>query len=185
MDNMFRQTIKLLILAAILGLAVNVVSPNRIDFIGTWRDVATGNEPIVPPESEPGDPPFISLNVAQMLHSQKGTLFIDAREIEEFQCGTIPGSICVPFDYLPEEDLQGYFDSVFASAPPFKEIVTFCSGEECDLSSRSSWAYVGRNSGDAQGRPGRATALSPIPSPCGVTVGRSFAQSSCPRVAVR
>jgi 3-mercaptopyruvate sulfurtransferase SseA len=134
MDNALRQLMTLLILSVILGLGVNLVSPNRIDFIGNWRDVSTGNKPIVPPEHESGDPPFISLNVAQMLHSQKGTLFIDARDVEEFECGTIPGSISVPFDYLPEEDLAGYFDSVLSTGPPFHEIVTFCSGEECDLS---------------------------------------------------
>jgi len=134
MGTVLRQSIILLILAAVLGLGVNLVSPNRISYVGKWHDLTFGNEPIVPPESEPGDPPFISLNVAQMLHSQEGTLFVDTRDVEEFECGTIPGSISVPFDYLPEEDLEGYFDSVFAGPAALGDIVTFCSGEECDLS---------------------------------------------------
>lgn len=134
MGTVLRQTIILLVLSVILGLGVNLVSPTRISYVGEWHDLAFGNEPVVPPENEPGDAPFISLNVAQMLHNQDGILFVDSREVEEFECGTIPGSINIPFDYLPDENLEEYFDSVFGGPTSSREMVTFCSGEECDLS---------------------------------------------------
>ena len=129
-----KQSIILLVLAVILGLGVNLFSPNRIDFIGEYRDLSGGDGPIVPPEAEPGDPPFIDVNVAQLEHASGKTVFIDAREPEEFRCGTIPGSINIPFDYLPPGDLEPYFDSCLAGIPSSYSIIVFCSGEECDLS---------------------------------------------------
>jgi len=61
-------------------------------------------------------------------------IFIDARSPEEFACGTIPGAVNIPFDELPEGDLTPYFDSALAGAPRDTRLITFCSGEECDLS---------------------------------------------------
>ena len=136
---MVRQSIILILVSAVLGLAVNLWSPNRIPYIGNYRDLNIGNGPIVPPVAEPGDPPFIDINTAQMEHSTGRVQFIDSREPEEFECGTIPGSINIPFDYLPEEDLAAYFDSALAGVPRDYHLITFCSGEECDLS-----LYLGR-----------------------------------------
>jgi hypothetical protein len=44
------------------------------------------------------------------------TLFLDARNAEDFECGTIPGAINIPFESLPEGDLNKYFDSALAVA---------------------------------------------------------------------
>jgi len=136
---MVRQSIILIFLSALLGLLGNTISPNWIPYIGAYRDLSGGDGPIVPPVAEPGDPPFIDINTAQMVHSTSNVLFIDAREYEEFECGTIPGSVNIPFDYLPEDDLDVYFDSVLAGVPSDCHLITFCSGEECDLS-----LYLGR-----------------------------------------
>jgi rhodanese-related sulfurtransferase len=130
---LIRQALLLAIAAAVLGLGINLFSPNRVDFIGKFRDLSGGDKPIVPPTADKDDPPFIAINEAQMEHATTKTLFVDARNPEEFDCGTIPGSINVPFEMLPEGDLGPYFDSVLA-VPRDYPIVTFCSGEECDLS---------------------------------------------------
>lgn len=127
------QVIILLVLSAAISFGVNLVSPNQIPLIGTYRDLTNSEGPVIPPTAEPGDPPFIDINVAQMEHSAGGVLWIDARSVEEFECGTIPGSINVPFEYLPEGDLAPYFDSVLAVSKDHPMII-FCSGEECDLS---------------------------------------------------
>ena len=129
-----RQGIILLILSALIGFGYNLFSPNRVDFIGHYRDLSSGDGPIVPPETEAGDPPFIDVNVAQLEFGYGKTLFIDARDPEEFECGTIPGSINIPFDYLPDGDLAPYFDSAMGGVPKDHSIIVFCSGEECDLS---------------------------------------------------
>lgn len=123
----------LLLLSVVVSLGVNAVSSHRIDLIGEYRDLSNSDGPVVPPTAEPGDPPFIDVNVAQMEHAAGQALFIDARNLEEFECGTIPGSISIPFEALPEGDLAPYFDSVLA-APQDRMLIVFCSGEECDLS---------------------------------------------------
>jgi len=129
-----RQALLILILAAALGLGINLVSPNKIAYIGRYRSIASGSDPIVPPSAEPGDPPFIALDVAQLEFNAGTSLFVDARDPEEYACGTIPGAINVPFDYLPEGDLTQYFDSALGGVPRDYPIITFCSGDECDLS---------------------------------------------------
>lgn len=131
---MFKQIVILLALATLLSVGVNLVSPNRIPLVGQWPSLHTGSDPIVPPDPQPGDPPFIALDVAEMEFYQGDALFVDAREPDEFECGTIESSINVPFDLLPDGDLQPYFDSIFTGYGGTKMIITYCSGEECDLS---------------------------------------------------
>jgi len=129
-----KQFFILLIISILLGLGANLVSPNKIEFISAYRDLSGGDGPIIPPDAEEDDSPFIDINVAHFEHSTQRTIFIDAREPEDFACGTIPGSINIPFDYLPEGDLKLYFDSCLGHVAYDQPIVTYCSGEECDLS---------------------------------------------------
>lgn len=131
---MLRQLVIIGILSTVLGLGINLVSPNRIDYIGKYRVLQGGDKPVIPPDVDPGDPPFMALDLAELEYTRGEALFVDSREPEEFDCGTIPGSINVPFDYLPEGDLAPYFDSAFGGAPLDRLIITYCSGEECDLS---------------------------------------------------
>jgi 3-mercaptopyruvate sulfurtransferase SseA len=131
----FKQASFILIASAVIGLGLNLVRADRIPYVGQWRDVQTGEGPITPPASEPGDPPFVTIDGVQVDFNSGSALFIDAREPEEFECGTIPGSVSIPFEYLPEtEDLTLYFDSTLGSPSHDQRIVVFCSGDECDLS---------------------------------------------------
>jgi rhodanese-related sulfurtransferase len=129
-----KQFILLPIVSVVVALAVNAVSPNRIDLVGQYRELSSGDGPVIPPTAQPGDPPFIDVNQAQMEFELGKTRFIDARDHEEYVCGTIPGSVNIPFEYLPEGDLGPYFDSALGSTNRGQAVVTFCSGEECDLS---------------------------------------------------
>ncbi len=131
---LLRQILILLALAAVFGMGGNLVFPNRIDYIGKFRDLSGGSGPIVPPSAQAGDPPFIDINVAQMQHSVARDMWVDARNPEEFECGTIPGSINIPFEKLPDGDLGVYIDSCLGSVAKDHGIIVFCSGEECDLS---------------------------------------------------
>ena len=134
MDNVaIKQMITLFLLAAVVSSAVNLVSPNRIDFIGQYRDLSSGNGPIVPPAAQQGDPPFIDINVAQLEFSYGTSLFIDATDPEEYECGTIPGSVNIPFERLPD-NLAAYFDSALQHVARDYPLIVFCTGEECDLS---------------------------------------------------
>lgn len=131
---MIKQILVLLVISTILGLGANLVSPNKIPYIGHYRELSSGDGPIVPPSAEAGDPPYIAIDVAEMEFGWGRAMFVDAREPEEFNCSTIPGSINLPFDYLPEENLEQYIDSVLNNPGKDKPIIVFCSGEECDLS---------------------------------------------------
>ena len=131
----FKQAAYILIISAVIGLCLNLVRADRIPYFGQWREMHTGDGPITPPKPEPGDPPFVTIDGVQIDFNSGSTVFIDSRELEEFECGTIPGSVSIPFDYLPETiDFGSYFDSALGSIPQDKRVVIFCSGDECDLS---------------------------------------------------
>jgi rhodanese-related sulfurtransferase len=129
-----RQFLVLAVVATALALVVNVVSPNRIPLVGDYYEIQVRDGMIVPPSAEPGDPPFIAVDRAQAEYTMGTALFVDSRDKSEFDCGTIPGSVNIPFDYLPDNNLREYIDSALGGVAPDKTIITFCSGEECDLS---------------------------------------------------
>lgn len=129
-----RQVLTILVLAVILSLGLNLFSPNRIAYIGNYRTLSSGNDPIVPPNATPGDPPFIAVDVAALEFNFGNAIFVDTREPEDFECGTIPGSINIPFDYLPDDGMAKYLDSALGGVDRDHPIITYCSGEECDLS---------------------------------------------------
>ncbi|MDH3892034.1 MAG: rhodanese-like domain-containing protein [candidate division Zixibacteria bacterium] len=129
-----KQAVYILIISTVLGLGLNMVRADRIPYFGQWRSLHSGEGPITPPQPEAGDPPFVTIDGAQIDFNSGVAVFIDAREPEEFECGSISGAISIPFDYLPETDLGPYFDSVLAGVPKDRRMVVFCSGDECDLS---------------------------------------------------
>lgn len=131
---MFRQATILILTSIILGLGINIFSPNAISYIGKYRNTSGGDKPMIPPTAELSDPPFIAIDIAEMEYTFKNALFIDARSFEEFACGTIPGSINIPFEYLPETGSQFYIDSSLSFISKDYPIIVFCSGDECDLS---------------------------------------------------
>ncbi|MCH8027097.1 MAG: rhodanese-like domain-containing protein [candidate division Zixibacteria bacterium] len=132
--NMLRQAFVLLFFASILGFGVNSFHPKAIPLVGEYRELTEGSEPIVPPSASAGDPLFIAINEARSDYEAGSSLFIDARDPSEFECGTIPGSINMPFEYLPEDSLEQYMDSVLSGAAKEQGLIVFCSGEECDVS---------------------------------------------------
>jgi rhodanese-related sulfurtransferase len=129
-----KQAALIVVLAVVLGIGINAVRSNGLPYVGKYRQLWTGDGPIVPPDADKGDPPFIALDVAEMEFSNSNAVFVDARDEDEFNCGTIPGAINIPFDYLPEGDLGPYFDSALGGLDNDHKIITFCSGDECDLS---------------------------------------------------
>ena len=56
-------------------------------------------------------------------------MFIDAREPEDYETGHIRGAVNLPYDYM-----EDYWDKVLKDVPLNKEIVVYCSGNECESS---------------------------------------------------
>ncbi len=139
---MIKQASILFLLSIVLSLTINSIRSDGVPLVGDYREIDMDRtDPIVPPEAAEGDPSFIGIDVAHLDFVSGKAVFVDARDTDEFECGTIPGSISIPFEYLPEDDdLRPYFDSVLGHIPDDTRLVLFCSGEECDLS-----LHLGRN----------------------------------------
>jgi rhodanese-related sulfurtransferase len=137
---MIKQATILLVISVVVGLGVNALSPNNIPYVGAYRTLSSGSGPVVPPEAAAGDPPFVDIQIAQLEFGTHSSVFIDAREPEDFECGTIPGSVNIPFERLPGENLSQFLDSALNHVGKDTPMIVFCSGEECDLS-----LHLGRN----------------------------------------
>lgn len=133
---MVKQALYILLLTIVISLGINWISPNGIPLVGHYREVQLDRpDPVKPPEPDEGDAPYIDLDAAIFEHGSGQVLFIDSRDPEEFECGTIPNAVNVPFEHMPDiDDLTPYFDSTLGFPPRDKRIVIFCSGEDCDLS---------------------------------------------------
>jgi len=117
-------------LAAALGLTANALNPRGIPLIGHYAASDSGTDSvIVPPSAEAGDPPFISLKEAYGKFNDPGTIFLDAREPEDYQAAHIRGAINLPF-----EQIDQYWPDVEPQLPKAGPIVIYCSGAECESS---------------------------------------------------
>ena len=74
------------------------------------------------------EPKQINTKAAYHLFVNKKTIFIDAREEDEYNAGHILGSINIPYDYY--DDFQGLIDEL----DPTTIYTIYCSGGECSLS---------------------------------------------------
>jgi len=114
----------------------NVAAPEGIPWIGTWGPsvVAEGDSAAVPQSADADDPPFITLAQAQELHNDPNVVFVDARDPEDYEMGSISGAVLLPFEMFDD-----YWPAVSSRLSPERAIVTYCSGSECELS-----LYLGR-----------------------------------------
>ncbi len=133
MTKRLRQTAMLLLLSILISVIFNFVSDNGIPLIGNWP-ASGGSEAAVPPSAEEGDPPFISLDEAAALFQTPGVLFIDARDPEDFEVNRVRGAVSIPYDYLPDEDYDLYWENKAIEIPHHTRIVIYCSGSECESS---------------------------------------------------
>jgi rhodanese-related sulfurtransferase len=126
---MIKQALTLFILAAIVAVGLNLVSNSRIPFVGSWPSVIGTDTVAVPPSAEEGDPPFLSLDEAATKFQQRDAVFIDARDLEDYEYGRIKGAISFPYDYM-----EDYWDRVVPGLSRDKQYIIYCSGTECELS---------------------------------------------------
>ncbi|HPB58574.1 MAG TPA: rhodanese-like domain-containing protein [Candidatus Saccharicenans sp.] len=72
---------------------------------------------------------FISLPEAEAAWAEQKAVFIDSRNLEEYQRGHIPGAISVPL-----EDLKSGREDLLLRIPDAPEIIIYCEGGDCQAS---------------------------------------------------
>ena len=120
----------ILLFAAILAVGNNLVNPNKISWVGNWPTFSGDEDTVwVTPSYEKGDPPTLRPQEAFDRFASKSYVFVDAREPDEYQTGHIKDAINLPFESFDE-----YWPKIEPLLPKDTNIVTYCSGSECDAS---------------------------------------------------
>lgn len=124
-----------------VGLIFNWLSPGGIPLVADHQTVTVqGESQIVPlfmkrrtvakPETSARFHPVSELNLEQAREyfTSGGTIFIDAREFDEYEAGHITGAISVPLsEFLINPEIITGLDHGH-------RIVTYCDGEDCQTS---------------------------------------------------
>jgi rhodanese-related sulfurtransferase len=119
----------IVLIAALLAIANNLVNPNRVAWVGYWPNVNSSDSVWISPSHEEGDPQHIRLAEAFDRFNSEQYLFVDAREPDEYAEGHVKGAINLPFDSFDD-----YWSKVEPQLPRESKIVTYCSGSECESS---------------------------------------------------
>jgi hypothetical protein len=72
----------------------------------------------VPPADDTSDVPRISLEDAAALLGDDNVVFVDARNLQEYEIGHIPAAMLIPVEEAPQR---------FAEVPRDKKIITYCA----------------------------------------------------------
>ena len=128
MTRTIKEAIILGVLAIVLAFAANTVSPKGISLKGTWYDNREKQELEIPPSYDPQTDSLLTMQEAFMLW-KNGSIFIDARDPENYDEGHIPGAINLPF-----EEWDDYWEAVRPQLNPDSTIVCYCDGFDCELS---------------------------------------------------
>ncbi|MDY0040034.1 MAG: rhodanese-like domain-containing protein [Desulforhabdus sp.] len=127
-----QQAVAILVVAAFLAILVNGLRPSRLPWIGDWT-----------PESQltldTGENLMISMQEAEAFFYAEAALFIDARSPELYAEGHIAGA-----RNLPWEQFDSRADEVMSDIGRDAIIITYCDGENCNLSKELSLALLDR-----------------------------------------
>ena len=135
MKQLLAQSALLVSLAVVMGVGRNAIAPGGIAWVGDWsvKDsvvaAVSSNPTAKPPSAQEGDPPFLTLAEAKAKYEDPDVIFVDAREPEEYEAGHISGAVLLPF-----EQLDDYWPQMENKLPRDRDIVTYCSGAECESS---------------------------------------------------
>jgi len=120
MKTTLRQIGMILLVSGFCALAANLVHPRQIPWVQDWsRHV----EAKARTQSIKVIPFSVALQKFQALES----IFVDARQANEFSAGHISGAVSLPF-----QSLEDHFDVVSQLIDSGKELVVYCKNRECD-----------------------------------------------------
>lgn len=118
--TIFRQAFIGMLIAAFVGIAVNISRPDRIAWVERWdRYIET--------QAYEYGVALAGLNVVSNAVRDVTHIIFDARPVEDYDLGHIPGAMSWPYDEL-EAHASLYMSVLSASQP----VLTYCSGVECD-----------------------------------------------------
>lgn len=124
------KALEIVVFSAILGIAYNLFFPGGIPLVGSWSKQILESGVVVPPSYQKEiDAPAISVKEAMELFNSGKVKFIDARAEEDYKKGHIPKSI-----NLYQEEFDVHYEKVRDKISPEDEVVTYCGGEDCELS---------------------------------------------------
>jgi rhodanese-related sulfurtransferase len=130
LDRILSQALLLVFLAALVGIIYNLVNPQGIPMLGTWSPKILPGGVIAPPSYTEGeDAPVINLSEAQAALNSGQAIFLDARKAEDYRQGHITGAVQL---FLEEFDTQ--YPRVKDRLPQDQTIITYCDGDDCELS---------------------------------------------------
>lgn len=111
----------LLMLAIVLGICVNLFRPvaSRLPWIGDW------DEHIETRAFNAGIPVVFLLAAREWVQTGEGVL-LDARPLEQYRAGHLPGALPMPLDAV-DERLAEYAALLDMDTP----VWMYCSGEDC------------------------------------------------------
>jgi rhodanese-related sulfurtransferase len=119
MRSFILQTLAVVAIAAVVGLAYNQFGPVGIS-IPKFNPIPDAQKAAVE-----RDLPRLDLAAARTEFDQ-GAIFVDARPPEEFSAGRIPGALNVP-----ENDIPDFYPGFKALVPPSERVIVYCDGQEC------------------------------------------------------
>ena len=121
------QIIAIFLLATLLGLIrFFFIDDPEFTLIKKERVVQQITSYVVPDDMT--EPMSVDLEFAKYHFDNNSAVFIDAREVEDYELGHIKDAINIPFDYYEEyEDTIDELDDMAI-------YIIYCSGGECSLS---------------------------------------------------
>lgn len=129
-DQLLRQALVLVLLAAVVSIIYNFISPNGIALVGAWSSKVVAGGVLAPPSYTEGeDAPVISLSEAMAAYNSGQAIFLDARKKEDYLAGHIKGALQL---FMEEFDVE--YPLVKDKLPKEALIITYCDGDECELS---------------------------------------------------
>jgi rhodanese-related sulfurtransferase len=126
------QGVAIVLLAAAIGLTVNMCRPEGIPVVADWSEEAQLR-------LESGEHRGISLEGAEEVFFLQKAVFLDARPRELYQVGHIEGALS-----LPTEKLEERFEEVLSGISLDALLITYCDGEGCGQSHELALALRGK-----------------------------------------
>ncbi|SLM32599.1 Rhodanese-like protein [Desulfamplus magnetovallimortis] len=117
-----KQSLTIIVLSVFISLVFNFFRSAPLPIVGKW-DVESRLT------TDAGKSMVISFDDAVSLFEQNAAVFVDARNVDQYEYGHIKGAISLPW-----HDLQERFMDVLPEIDPDMPVVTYCDGESCSLS---------------------------------------------------